>query len=419
MKHFILLAGLLMLPRLLWSETVFDPSSPYYFDGKISRPVLERYLDRSVTATNLLRKGQKEGNVFPYTEDGIRMVQHIGAKFIGRAIFCWGGEAVLGDTAFIGNATRIAARLHKTDPEMVLQACLFEYVSSGVNRLAIPSWVFEAFGLPVEERNFDSQAMVKHINPNAEILWGENGGGVPMVNNLETQLWYYFLARTYIDIGCEALHLGQVDLISGDDPSKGCYDKLIFMIRQYAAQHARRHYVLLDGHVPLHGFIRHGVSLLDFNSFPLRIKEVVEHPMQGELKAHHLDALFCVSEGAIAPSGWQADHMPYLVEFDNFGRSTHTGVANTKDHFCWGYDEITWFALQSEEYRNSFLWYAFDWLRRTDPNGHLQMPLIRVISCDEGARTNHHYFANTQSEACPIGYSQEEAIKAIWDSRLK
>ena len=419
MKHSFLLVSLLMLPCLLRSETVFDPTSPYYFDGSISRPVLERYLDRSVTATYLLRKGPSEGHVFPYTEDNIRMVIHIGAKFIGRAILCWGGEGVLADTAYIGNATRIAARLHEADPEMVIQGCLFEYVSSAVNQLPIPAWVFEAFGLPVEERNFNSKDMVRHIDPNEPILWGENGGGVPMINNLETQLWYYFLARTYIDMGCEALHLGQVSLISGDNPGKEAYDRLIFLIRQYAASHARRHYVLLDGHVPQHGFIRHGVSLLDFNSFPLRIKEVVDRPMQGELQVNHLDALFCLSKGGIAPSGWQADHLPYLVEFDNFGRSTHTGVADTKDHFCWGYDEITWFALQPEEERNRFLWYAFDWLRRTDPNGHLQMPLIRMISCDEGARTQHYYFANTRSEACPVGYSQEETIKAIWDARLK
>lgn len=400
------------------NATKFDRHSPYYFDGSISREVLERYLDRAVTAGYLLVPGSPEDYQFPYREDDIRMIHNIGAKFIGRSIYRWGGESKLADPEFLGYARRLMARMHAQDPEMIFQACLFEYVSADVNKLQIPSWVFKAFHQPVEQRTFNATAMVKRKDPKAGTRWGQGGGGVPMVNNLETQLWFYFLARTYIDLGCEALHLGQVELISQDDPDKTAYALLLKKIRAYAKKHARRHYVLLDGHTPKGSFIKDGVSLLDFNSFPLRIKEVVERPMEGMLEVGHSDAIYKRSGGAISPSGWKAESMPYLVEFDNFGISLHPGIANTEDEFCWGYDDITWFAMQTEDYRNRWLWYAFDWLHKTDPNGHLQMCVIRMITGPIAKQSLRSYFANTRSATCPIGYSQEETIKEIWNTRL-
>ena len=308
--------------------------------------------------------------------------------------------------------------MHDFDPEIIFQACIFENVSGDVNNLPVPAWAFEAFNLPVEKRNFRQAEMTKRINPDAPAAMG---GRCPMVNNPETKLWFYFLAKSYIDVGIEAFHLGQVELIGRDDPDKTHYKEITDMIRAYAKKNARRHYVLLDGHTPNGGFVKDGASLLDFNSFPLRIKEVEDKPMEGILEVGHSDGLFLKSKGAISPGGWKAENMPYLVEFDNFGmrRNPPPGEANLNDHFCWGYDDITWFALQEEEYRNQWLWYAFDWLRKTDPNGHLQMCLIRMITHPENGKTYRSYFANTKSVACPAGFSQEETIKEIWNSRLK
>jgi hypothetical protein len=263
--------------------------------------------------------------------------------------------------------------------------------------------------------------MIKRADSNGEILMQSRGGGSPIVNNLETKLWFYFLARTYIDIGCEALHLGQVGIIGRDDTDKTHYAEILKKIRDYAKKNARRHYVLLDAHTPMRGFIKNGISLLDFNSFPLRIKEVVGKPMEGILEVGHSDGLYLKSLGATSPSGWKAESMPYLVEFDNFGvrRDPPLGTANVKDHFCWGYDDISWFAVQTEEYRNKWLRYAHDWIKKTDPNGHLQICVIRMISGPTAAKTLRSYFANTNSPACPVGFSQEETIKAIWNPKPK
>ena len=129
----------------------------------------------------------------------------------------------------------------------------------------------------------------------------------------------------------------------------------------------------------------------------------------------HLDAIFKRSKGCVSPSGWRCDSLPYLVEFDNYGRGRRPNVADTKSIFVWGWDEISWLSLQDEDYRNRWLVYAHDWIKKTDPNGHLQMPVNRMITCPND--TQGSYRANTKSEDCPIGYSQEETIKAIWSGR--
>ena len=417
-KFFALALIVLGLGACTSKTGVFDKNSKYYFDGSMPREILENYLDRSVTAGYFLTAGTPERYLFPFREDDIRMIQNIGAKFIGRALYRWSEESLMADPAFLEYAKRLIDRMHQFDPEIIFQACIFESVSNDVNNLPIPAWVFEAFNLPVERRNFRQADMVKRINPNASAAMG---GRCPMVNNPETKLWFYYLAKSYIDIGIEAFHLGQVELIGRDDPDKNHYKEILDMIRDYAKKNARRRYIVLDGHTPYGGFVKDGVSLLDFNSFPLRIKEVTDKPMEGILEVGHSDGIFLKSRGAISPSGWKAESMPYLVEFDNFGirRNPPAGEAVIEDHFCWGYDDITWFALQDEEYRNKWLWYAFDWLRKTDPNGHLQMCLIRMISHPESNITYRSYFANTRSVACPAGYSQEETIKEIWDTRLK
>jgi hypothetical protein len=386
-------------------------SAAYAFDGSISREVLENYLDRSTTMGYFLVYGKPENYEFPYREDDIRMIKNMGVKFIGRAIYRWGQESWFNEPEYLGYAQRMIERVHKIDPEIIFQGCLFESVSRDVEKVKIPDWVFKEFGLPVEDRTFRNDSITRRPNQPAASM---GRGGVPVINNLETRMWYFFQAASYINIGCEAFHLGQVQLIGRDDKNYNYYSQLIDKIRAYAKTHARRHYVLLDGHVPSGGMLRNGVSLLDFNSFPLRIKEVPEKPYEGILHVNFQDAIFKKSKGCVSPSGWKCESLPYLVEFDNYGRGRTPNVADSTDIFVWGWDEISWFAQQPEKYRNEWLKYAWNWLKKTDPNGHLQMPVTRMISCPN--ETLRSYFANTKSPACPVGYSQEETIKAIWKS---
>ncbi|MCX5682772.1 MAG: hypothetical protein NT049_03710, partial [Planctomycetota bacterium] len=155
-----------------------------------------------------------------------------------------------------------------------------------------------------------------------------------------------------------------------------------------------------------------GRLLLDFHSFPLRVMEVPDRPQEAILKVGFSDGIYGRSKGGQTPSGWPCDHLPYLVELDNWGASKTPGEPKAGGIWCWGYDEITWFAHQSREYRANWLRYAQDWLRKTDPAGHLQMPGSRTMRSPLDNR--RWYFANTPSAAVPEGLGDEEAIRAIW-----
>ncbi len=374
-------------------------SEPYRLDRTISREVLENYLSRAITMEGLLNG---RGDL----DDNIRMLKRLEAKFIGRSLCLWGGEANLLQN--LARAKQQAPRLHAADPDMILQACIFEIVTTQVEQVPVPDWVFTALGQPVEHRNFRYTAML-YPSGRFKDHW-RTGQSVPDVSQPETKLWFYFLGASFIDTGCEAIHFGQVELMNGNDRHLDHYAQVLGLIRAYAAQHARRHMVLCDSHVPSGGLVRDGQLLMDFHSFPLRIMEVPDKPQEAILKVGFSDGIYGRSKGGLTFSGWRCEHLPYLVEIDNWGVSKQPGQPKAGGIWVWGYDEITWVAHQSQAYRSNWLKYAWDWVRQTDPNGHLQMPGSRTCSSPD----IRWYFANNPSPAVPTGFGDEDAIRAIW-----
>ncbi len=386
------------------TSTVEGGTEAFRLDGAISRQVLENYLSRAITMEGMLNG---RGDL----EDNIRMLRSVGAKFIGRSLCLWGGEARLMEN--LSRARDQAPQAHAADPDMILQACIFEIVTTQVEQVPVPEWAFTALGQPVEPRNFRYADML-YPNGRFKDHW-RRGQSVPDVSRAETQLWFYFLARSFIDAGCEAIHFGQTELMNGNDRDLEHYARLLSRIRSYAAGHARRHLLLCDSHVPSGGLLRDGRLLMDFHSFPLRIKEVPERPQEAILELGFSDGLYGRSKGGKTPSGWSCEHLPYLAEIDNWGVSKQPGQAGAGGIWIWGYDEITWFAHQSRGYRSEWLKYAADWVRKTDTNGFLQMPGSRtLVSPKDGMRWYH---ANTPGPSTPDGLGDEEAIREIWASR--
>jgi hypothetical protein len=373
----------------------------YRFDKTISREVLDNYLSRAISMEGLLNGKGDFG-------DNIRMLKNIGAKFIGRSLCLWAGEANL--LRNLERAKQQVPKVLSADTDMVLQACVFEVVSTQVEQVPVPDWAFLALGLPVENRNFRYADMI--YSEGQRRNWGKNSS-VPDVSRPETKLWFYFLAASFIDVGMEAIHFGQVDIMNRNDRDLEHWSQVLTLVRSYAAQHARRHMVLCDGHVPRGGLVRDGRLLLDFHSFPLRIMEVPDRPEEAILKVGFSDGLYGRSKGGLTFSGWKCDHLPYLAELDNWGVSKQPGKAKAGGNWVWGYDEISWFAHQSKQYRGDWLRYAWDWVPKTDPNGHLQMPGSRTMRSPLDGR--RWYFANVPSSGVPDGLGDEEAIRIIWD----
>jgi len=374
----------------------------YDFRQTISRDVLDNYLSRAISMEGLLNG---RGDL----DDNIRMLGAVGAKYIGRSICLWGGEANL-----LQNLQRAKEQLpnvHATDPEMILEACIFEIVTSDVELVPVPDWAFAALGQPVEKRNFRYAAMLYPQGLRRD-KWGI-GASVPDVSQAETQLWFYFLAKSYIDLGFEGIHWGQMEIMDQNDRDLAHYALVFTLVRAYAENHARRGMVLCNAHVPSGGLVRNGQLLLDFHAFPLRIMEVPDRPEEAILKAGFSDSIYGRSKGGRTFSGWQCEHLPYLVELDNWGASKQPGQARAGGFWVWGYDEITWFAQQSKQYRSSWLRYAWNWVRQADPNGYLEMPGGRTMASPLDHR--RWYSANTASRAVPDGLGDEEAIREIWN----
>ena len=373
----------------------------YDFDTTITHEVLVSYLSRAISMEGLLN-GRGDLN------DDIRMLSYISAKYIGRSICLWGNESHL--LANLERAKRQLPQVHAADSEMVVEACIFEIVTTQVEQVHVPAWAFVAMGQAVEQRNFRYADMLYPQGKRCD-QWGK-GASVPDVSRPETQLWFYFLAASYIDLGVEGIHFGQVEIMNGNDPDLAHWSHVFAMVRGYAKEHARRHMVLCNAHVPSGGLVRKGQLLLDFHAFPLRIMEVPAHPQEAILKVGFSDGIYGRSKGGKTFSGWRCEHLPYLVELDNWGASETPGQAGAGGNWVWGYDEITWFAHQTRDYRSKWLRYAWDWVRKTDPNGYLEMPGSRTAR----SPLDHlaWYYANNPGPAVPQGLGDEDAIRAIW-----
>ena len=364
----------------------------YRFDGKISRPVLENYLARSATVASLLHLA---------SDDDLRMMENTGVKFAGRAIWMWGSESRI--DSLVEKAAPFVKRIHKMDPDIILQGAIFEIVTTDVDKIPIPAAVFKEFGLKPEVRNFRYKDMLYPFRRRVD-HW-RKGASVPDMSRLETRMWFVYLGKRWIDMGLEAIHFGQVALMDDRDRDHVHWRDMMTRLRSYAKKHARRHFILADAHVPSGGVVHNGQLMFDLHSFPSRPKSVKGKPHQAILEKGFSDSIYGRSKGGRTPSGWTCESLPYIVEIDNFGSSDHPGEYRASDRFhVWGWDEIGWFIKQPETYRNQWLKYAYNWVRKTDPNGFFQLPLRRF----------EHYSASMTSSK---GQRQEETIKAIWAAK--
>lgn len=389
----------------------------YKFDGMISEQVLKNYLSRSVTLSVL-------SNFADLLKNNTRFILNTGAKYISRANTPWIPETEYTDS--IAKYKERIDALHALDPDLIFETCIFETVWKSCEKTPIPDWVFEAFGEKAENRNFNYEKM---LFPDGSYVnrWTENSS-VPDITQVETQMYFYYRACRYIDAGFEAIHWGQVYMIGKTDKALGYinYHKVLTMVRQYAKYHAPRHFILNNAHV--HGIIGPDNKLLfDFNAYPIRGKvpdgEVKHIPNENNpqkviLEVGQLDSLYKNSLGGTTVSGWSCSSLPYVVELDNSG-GYERGYLNVpdRDYWLWGMDEISWFANQPKSYRAYWLDYAYNWIRKTDPQGFLMMPGSRPAYL-QNKNAMSWYYADS-SEFTSYGFDDENAIRSIWTKNNK
>ncbi len=405
-----------------------EPQPPvdtrYVFDYTVSEDVLCRYLSRAVTIASR--------NIDEWLgQNGFHIKQYIlntGAKYIARANDAWSFSGT-DDSKWDIQKTFID-EMHVSDPDIVFEACIFENVWKwGVEEISIPAYVFEAFDMEPEERNFRYADMLfkngMYVNH-----WGVDSS-VPDITREETQLFFYYRATRYIDAGFEGLHLGQVNLMGANDKNWECFTKVVNMIRDYAADHARRHFVFLNAHT--HGIIdSDGILMFDFHMYPSRPAPLPgdkthgpseENPQEAIFEEGYVDSIYGKSLGGVTYSGWECDALPYMVELDNFGGVNEGEFfkPNRGSIWIWGLDEISWFGSQPAWYREEFLEYAVDWIAEvSDGKGFFAMPAQREarLYAESGECLSLMYYGYNK-EYFGVANDDEWIVKRIWEDMEK
>lgn len=399
----------------------------FYFDKNgISEKVLHNYLSRAQNCAflNVCMAGHDQ------VMENIRMIFNTGAKMVSRALTPWVMHG--GDCKLYEKCKYYIDLVHSADPEIIFESCIFETVFTSVEQIKIPPETFKAFGLPVEDRCFSYKAM---LFPDGRFIdfWGP-GGSIPDMTRLETQMWFYYRACLYIDYGFECLHFGQMMLVAKTDINFRIFAKIIKMIREYARDHARRGWILVNAHIYDDRIENSEELISDFHMTPTRgipPLGAVEHlpsennPQEIELTDGHFDSIYLDSVGGITPSGWRTSSLPYLVELDNAG--TYQKEWLDKPYWplqtewyesgWWSFDEISWFSTQPDSYRHEWLRHAYDWVEHIDGYGHCQMPGFRIAAIRGGVDNKEvipvDYHANNK-ETHKNGWGDEEVIRSIW-----
>lgn len=416
--------------------------SQYY----MTQVELESYLSRAITLSSLISFNKPmEANIYPLYTDTLRMIANLQPKFIGRAALLWSNPS--NDADHFARASQTAIDVHLIDSTIILQAGIFEYihwnVTASKTAIEIPSWVYLAFGLPIpsstEYFEFEDIVFDNWTHPNYQMYQG----AVPDLNKPQAKMWFYYRAVKYIDAGFEALHLGHISRMNANDPLNIQLWDLVSKIRQYAASSARRHFVLIDAHTPGELYNNSNKLVFDFHSAPIKMKETSDTKGNKGCTFHMGYGLYGtnisrVSLGGECFMGWTTASLPYLIEFDNYGITNVPGQLTDDNHpqswYNWGYDEITWFALQSTKFKKYWLQFAYFQLQYLSDIGHLQMPGIRVIRPDASDPWPWpNYFSNNPSAILPDpdtdndgfpnlnhassnnGYGMEDTIKDIWN----
>ena len=385
----------------------------YYFKDKISEEVLCNYLSRASTISPIVGEGKA------YKPCIGEYILSAGLKYIARAATCW--TPSLADIETFPEQKKYIEDIHKLDSDIVFEACVFECINKNVNYIPIPGWVFEAFEKDDEKRCFSFDKM---CFPDGEALnqWGKDTT-VPDITQLETRMFFYYRSCEYINLGYEALHMGQVHWIGMHDDNFTYWTELLKMIREYAKKNARRGFVFINAHT--HGIVGADKKLLfDFHMFPSRpMADGTQkphlpeegNPQRASFARGHVDSIYGKSMGGLTHSGWSCESLPYLVELDNFANDVEAlNIPKPQDARCWGMDEIVWFAMQPRDYRAEFLRYAYDWVVN-DSGG-------KGFFCVPGERVSHFYDVADIPDNCyyvydssvhPLGFGDDAVIKEI------
>jgi hypothetical protein len=324
----------------------------------------------------------------------LAMIANVHPKFIADGCSTWGTWEI---AEHLNRCKHLVQDMKKIDPDIVVQGSANEWVNAGmVQGISIPEHVLRAFNLPIQKRQFNLPSMID--NPSGVDF---NGGFKPIIEKLETQMYFYWLATTYIDLGCESINFSDFKSTIRNKEDYDTWFNLVDLIKKYADHSQAVRFVLVTGHHATGYVNSYNRLLFDFHSEPCRPVEDLHssynYIMNGGacmLKAEtdpDCKTLYRNGLGGINPSGWLCTRNPGSVFLDNYlcmdadcranwGRPTNGCSTAPPYHF----DEMSWFGLQTEDYRNRWLKYAYYKVKYLDTELRFALPIRRAL----GAGTN-------------------------------
>jgi hypothetical protein len=444
-----------LLAQPVWAQVqVFNQASD------MTLPTLNRYLAHSITMQGLMDV-QKNANSSAAAQatynQQLAMLANLNARFIGRAAGRWDEEYKL-DADMLATQQMVADihaayRLKGITEMPIVQGSIFEIITGNIDQITVPGEIVAKFypGQTASRKfnhlltSYDS-LWIRMNRPNGGVLganpacpddypyncperysWGgATWAVVPDMSKPETQMWFYFVATKLIDAGCEAIHFGQVEMMDRIDINHASWWKVLSMIRQYAAS-KNRGIVLCDAHTtgvyyddpanPVPAAQRQ--LIFDFHSYPLRPQEDGSKPWNPRGGGAYIDNLGggcgsyiynVVKEGKPYLNWGTVDSLPYMVEFDNWGIKDNGGELS---NYCapWKWDEISWFGIQTNNYRNQWLKYAYYKVQCMDRRAHLEMPGLRGMTWS----TSKPIYQASNGPVSAGNFNQETMIRDLWN----
>ena len=364
----------------------------------------------------------------PVYDSLIKMAVVSNARYLSRVAGLWGSEHLINSGYFLSTAA-LADSINNaysfaglTLP--IMEAAIYEDVSSQIDSILIPSIVRSTYSIPSSITHFD----YTEILYNTDLSLGHTEG-VPDINKPETQWYFYYLATSYINAGFEALHMGQIELESNNDPNHIAAWDLYTKIRSYATGKNRNIVLLNADTYGLYLNNDDSTLLFDFHVNPSRpfgcsqvwstltnIPSAYLSPYGGpSIISNNICSPYGSMRGGITPLNWRAATIPYLVRLDN--GPCDLSALNTLLNGCWdtwGYDEISWFSLQTISYKEYWLRYAYMQVHSLDINAYFEMP----GSVNRGI-DYHYYLTLNGTDAGELNYgNQQGSFKKLWDATV-
>jgi len=396
---------------LLFRATPVLADTPYTFNGDISQQILINYLSKAVEWMPPVVDGTMDKYVSRVGFDQFyQETAGVGAKFILSAENTWRNESIY--QSDISNLQSTIDQTHIRDPDIIFNVFLAERVNrSYVNVIPIPAYVFQAFGLPVQTRNFNYSAMFGNNWPYVN-EWGMDSS-VPDITQAETQMWYYYYATQYINVGFESVWLGQVYLTATYDTGYTATNSLVEKIHEYGKAHARRGVVLVISH-QLGDVTYQGKQIFDFSFYPTQFMLDQSGKMTASLPmAQYVDCDHYPDLCKFYQNHPLNQTIPLLLMLDNGGPSNDLYVPQLN-----GYDPITYFATRTASERHDFLSRAYNGVMQQTSLARFALP-SSVLATDTTDRKlcpdDSGVFQLTQAndyESAPCG--DVDTLKSIY-----